>query len=292
MQRWKVAVLVLCGLLAAVDVWLAAGLLGPDTADTAHTPVATGPRVPGPTTSAPTTSAPTTSAQKMEKVTIAAISDTRAWRAASPVRCSRGIRAATFGYSADGGKHWTTKKVPMVTVSSLSSVGDQVIATGTNSACESAAYVLSSTAAPQVAVLSPTWVVDPVDPTALMASGNRVPRKPCSGKLLDIAANSPSDVVALCDDHSVRHSTDKGASWQPAGGGSDAIAVARVSTAIYTASRARCGITVGALAGGRTPQCVAGTKKWSGPADMTIVNGTIWLASSDRALTKPLNASS
>lgn len=293
MQRRIVAVLVLCGLLAIADAKLVATYLSGSDADTSPIPAATLTPTGAASSGAADSSSATTGPgdAHVEKVSIAALSATRAWRAASAIRCSPGVRAATFGYSADGGMHWTRKKVPMKTVSDLSSVGDQVVATGTDPSCKPAAYVLSATDEPRDAILAPSWVIDPIDPTALIASGNRVANGPCPGAVVDVAGSSPSDVVALCSDHSARQSRDKGMTWRPVGGASDAFSVAAVSAATFTASRATCGIAVGPLAGGDTARCVAGTKDWSGPGDMTIVDGTIWLATSDRALTTPLAAS-
>ncbi|GGB31348.1 hypothetical protein GCM10011492_22480 [Flexivirga endophytica] len=294
MPRPNAAMLLLVGLVAA-DVVLVTGAIRSTHVDTAQMAramdSATAPTsaAPSPKGSAATATAQSETKSGSGKVIVAALSDKRAWRAvSSSVICSPDSEAADIGRSQNGGKDWTTVKVPLNTVSGLSYAGGRVIATGMDASCQPAAYALSSSDAPSVTTKEPTWVIDPADPTKLMSSGGSVAKQPCSSGLLDIAANSKSDVVALCGDHSIEHSTTAGDSWQQERGGSKVLAIATGTNTIFTASRAKCGISVAAVPGGDNTNCVAGTKDWSGPVDMTIVGGTVWLATADDAVTEPV----
>lgn len=62
----------------------------------------------------------------------------------------------------------------------------------------------------------------------------------------------------------------------------------RRSNTIYAATRAACGISVAALSDKGAANCVANTRDWSGPVDITIVDGTLWLATPDKAVTAPV----
>lgn len=300
MERPSAAVLLLAGLVAA-DVVLVTGAVRSTHVDTTAlaralesssttVPSAASPASSGSSSAAGTsTPAGTTRGPTGGKVTLSALTGTRAWRASSAaVRCTTGTEPAAIGHTEDGGKHWTSVTVPLTTVSGLSYADGRIIATGTDSSCKGRTYALSSTFAPRTTTTTPAWSIDPADPTQLLSSGNPVADQPCSSGLLDIAANSPADVVALCADRSVRHSTDGGSSWNRATSPSGVLAIATGNDTVYAATRAACGIAVAPLDGKGTPNCVAGTANWSGAVDITIVGGTLWLAASGKAVTAPV----
>lgn len=234
MQRPSAAVLLLAGLIAA-DVVLVTGAVRSTHVDTtalaramessAAAAGATGSTAPDGTTSAAAAAPPS------GKVSLAALTSTRAWRAASgSVRCSPGAKPADIGHTGDGGRHWTRVEVPLTTVAGPSYADGRIIATGTDAGCRPASYALSSTSTPRTTTKAPAWAIDAADPTRLLSAGSRVAQQPCAGGLLDVAANSSTDVVVLCGDHSVRHSTDGGATWDRRTRRSGVIAIAAAAT--------------------------------------------------------------
>ncbi len=295
MPRRSAAIVLLVGLVAA-DVVLVTGALRSNHVDTSQLAQAAAENTaspassPSPSGSATTSSGTGTGQALLGKVTVSALNSTRAWRAATPsMLCTSNARAATIGHTQDGGNNWTTVHVPMTTISSLSYANGRIIATGLNSSCKPATYALSSTLPPSKVTTQTTWAVDPTDVTKLLSSGNPVPQQPCATGVLDVAANSPSDVVVLCADGSVQHSTDTGASWKKTKPQPGIVAIATGPSSVYTATRTTCGIAVSSKTTAATNNCVTGTKDWKGPVDMTIVSGTVWLATTNAAVTAPLS---
>lgn len=290
MPRPSAAAFLLAGLIVA-DVVLVTGALRSTHVDTAALARAAATETASPDPAAPTTrSAKTTATSADEalgdKVTITALTNTRVWRAVSPsMTCTSRATDAAISHTEDGGKHWTSVQAPMATVTGLSYADGRIIATGLDAACKATTYALSSTAAPRKVAAAPSWAINPIDLTKLLTSGKPVKNQPCTTGLLDIAANSNSDVVALCADGSVQHSINTGASWQRTNTRPGTLAIATGADSIFTATRTKCGIAVSATSAGTT-NCVPGTKDWTGPVDMTIIGGTVWLATSDATATE------
>lgn len=297
MPRPSAAVFLLAGLVAA-DAVLVTGALRSTHVDTAKLALADATNTAAPETGAPSTgSSPTGSspattpkatAALLPKVIVLALTNDRAWRAASSsLHCTSSSKAAQVERTDDGGRNWARIRVPLTAVNGLAFVGTQLIATGLDSSCKPATYALSATAA-ESSGLQPTWGTDPSDVSALLTTGKPVGKEPCSSGVVDLAVNSVSDLVALCSDGSIRHSTSTGSSWQKVDSRPGVVAIATDSGSIYTATRTACGISVGKAGGGDTKRCVSGTKKWQGATDMTIVGGTVWLVSADHAVTEPV----
>lgn len=290
MPRRAAAIALLSGLIVA-DVVLVTGALRSTHVDTSQLAQAAAAHTASPASTPPpadvASGASAGAGLPQGKVTIAALSNTRAWRAATPsMACTKGAKNATIRRTQDGGKDWTSVQVPMTTVSGLSYADGRILATGLDSSCHRTSYALSSTSEPTKVTTTPAWGIDPSAMTRLLASGKPVTKQPCSSGLLDIAANSASNAVVLCGDHSIRTTTDAGASWKRQKAGSGVIAIATDPSAIFTATRAKCGIAVSATSSGTSANCVAGTKNWKGSVDMTIVGGTVWLVSADAAVTE------
>lgn len=232
--------------------------------------------------------------QQTGKVIVSALSSVRAWRAVSPsTTCAPDAKRAVVGHSDDAGKTWTPVEVPMTTVSGLSYDSGRMIATGLDGACKPVIYALTSSSDPERTTSAAAWGVDPEDLTRLLAAGKPVAKQPCSGAVLDVAADSKSDAVVLCQDGAVEHTSDGGSSWSNEDKASDAVAIATAAAGqgkVYVAERVGCGISVIAL-DDSTPQtasCVSGTKSWSGAVDLTIVAGTMWLTGTEKSVTEPV----
>lgn len=283
--------LVLLALLIVADIVLVTGALRSTHVDTSK--YARAQADAAGTHSAPaagTAQTPSTDAQTHAgRVIVAGLTKTRAWRAVThAVACRAGTPQATIAHTDDSGKHWISVKVPMTTVSGLSYADGVIVATGLDRSCQPTTYALTSRSAPRKTAATTGWVVDASDPAKLQVSGGPVAKQPCADGLLDVATNSASDVVALCANGSVQHTTDTGATWAQLMGKSGAVSIATGSSAVYVASRSACGISVrsvGADAGG----CIDGTQDWSGPIDITVVGDTLWLVSGTVAITQPVN---
>lgn len=295
MPRRSAALVLLVGLIGA-DVVLVTGALRSTHVNTAQlareAAAETASPAPSDTPSdgaTPTTATAATGASLLGKVTVAGLTSTRAWRAATPsMACTKGAKKATIGHTEDGGQHWTDVQVPMSTVAGLSFAGGKIIATGLDSSCQPTTYALTSHSTPQKVGTKPSWAIDPTDLTKLLSSGDPVTKQPCKSGVLDVAANTASNVVALCADGSVQHSTNSGTSWKSTGPRPGALAIATNSNAVYTATRTKCGIAVSSKTADNTTNCVSETKKWKGAVDLTVVDGTVWLVGSDTAVTEPV----
>jgi len=294
MRRSGVALLLLA-LLIVADIVLVTGALRSTHVDTSkYAQAAPAPSGDVTDTPAPATATATAASAgtrpRASRVVVAGLTSTRAWRAITHVSaCSDGARHATIGHTEDAGKRWTTVKVPLVTVSGLSYANGAVVATGLDTSCEPTTYALTANSAPGKTSSSAGWVIDPSDPTELETSGQPVAEQPCADGLRDVATNSGSDVVALCANGAVEHTTDTGATWNELSKSDGVSAIATGTDSVYVAGSSACGISVRSV-DANTTGCVDGTAKWSGPIDITVVGGTLWLVSDTAAITVPVSS--
>ncbi len=298
MRRPSAAIVALI-VLALVDVglvWMAVRSTRADaTHQTPSTVAAASPEGPSQDGSSSSTSdaAPGSSKSadaQLVKVIVAALSHDRAWRAVTTsMTCTKDAKKATIGHTEDAGDTWTRVKVPMLTVSGLTFDSGKMIATGLDSSCKPVAYALSSSADPEQVSDPDVWSVGATDSSTLVVAGHKVLKQPCSGRVLDVAANSDSQATVLCQDGAIERSTDKGASWDDRGTVKHAVAIGTASSGetVYVVARTDCGLSVDRLTPGSkvTAPCVEGTKDLTGPVDATIVGDTLWLLSDDDVVT-------
>lgn len=244
---------------------------------------------PGDTSPSPTSS---TSATPTGKVIVAALNDARAWRASTEGPCRSGGTPATFDFTRDGGATWTTTPVPLVTVSAMSLVGSDMVATGLDSACRPATYSFSSSSAAQPVSQTLPWAIAADSDSTVQIAGTSAPTQPCADGVLDIGADSTSYATVLCAGGTIERTRDSGATWSTYASVPGAVAIATDAThTVYVVTRQSCGLAVApAESSGSTvsPGCVDGSAGATGPVDLSISGGTQWLVTGTKAWRTPL----
>jgi len=248
-----------------------------------------------PSAATATTASSTAAAQQQGKVIVVGLSGDRAWRAATTATtCSSDSKRARISHTDDGGSSWTRVDVPMTTVSSLSYDAGKIIAIGLDTSCDPVAYALKSSADPAKTSTAPAWAVSPTDSSTLEVGGDPAGKQPCTGGVLDVAANSNSSAAVLCAGGDIELTDDGGQSWDSQGTVQNAAAISTTSQkhTIFVASRADCGVAVASLShtlSGDNASCVDGTKENKGPIDLTIVGNTMWLTSNLGTVTEAVS---
>ena len=117
------------------------------------------------------------------------------------------------------------------------------------------------------------------------------PVRPCPGRapVLDLAAVDPSNATALCQDGTLRRTTDGGAGWSTIAtrAGGAALALSSPAKGVVAWLDATCdGVVVGALADGKLSagSCVKGVKATPGEVAVGIAPSGVWLAAGDAVL--------
>lgn len=226
-------------------------------------------------------------AKNAGKVIIVGVNAQRAWRAVTTqTECRTGAKHAKVDYTTDGGTTWTKVDGPLVMISGMGLVGADMVATGLDDTCSAATYAFSSTKHPVTSTETLDWGVAPHSDKTLDASGRHAPSQPCADGILDVATDSPSYVTVLCRSGAVMRTTDAGTNWTKQAEAKGALAIATDGKhTVYTVTSAHCGLLVSRAGGPTGAKCVPGP---SGPADLSIVDGTQWLATGTRAWSSPL----
>ncbi len=236
---------------------------------------------------------PTSTDKGHGSVIVVGLGPQRAWRAVTAsATCSKHDPRVKVGHTDDGGKTWETVDVPMTAVSGMEYRAGRIIATGLNGSCRPVRYALTSAESPEVTDQVPTWSVDPKDRTVLETDGSPASRQPCSGDVLDVAGTSPQRATVLCDGGRVARTTDGGKSWAKLGKAPGVVALAVTATrhTVYVAQPGSCGLEVATLTksiGGKAA-CPEGARDTHPPADLSIVGGTLWLATGSDATALPV----